>query len=67
MDGLKFPTVGAELRSGCIMVELSMRLPSGGRNPSVGKRASPSVDARGASRSPFDGMRGSKGLLIQLY
>lgn len=59
MDGLKFPTVGAELRSGCIMVELSMRLPSGGRNPSVGKR--------GASRSPSDGMRGSKGLLIQLY
>ena len=39
MDGLKFPTVGAELRSGCIMVELSMRLPRDGRNPSVGKRA----------------------------
>ena len=31
MDGLKFPTVGAELRSGCIMVELSMRLPRDGR------------------------------------
>ena len=38
MDGLKFPTVGAELRSGCIMVELSMRLPRDGRMSVRGRR-----------------------------
>ena len=51
MDGLKFPTVGAELRSGYIMVELSMRLPRDGRM-SVG-------DGRGA------GFLGRLGLLGQ--
>ena len=30
MVGLRFPMVGAGLESGCIMVELSMRLPRGG-------------------------------------
>ena len=35
---MKFPTVGAELRRGCIMVELSMRLPRDGRMSVRGRR-----------------------------
>ena len=72
MEGLRFPMVGAGLESGCIAVELSMRLPRGGRLSVRGKagegipNVSPSVDARGAARSPSDGMRASPSDLLRV-
>ena len=63
MDGLKFPTVGAELRSGCIMVELSMRLPRGGWMYHVGggRRVmcglSVTTETAGTSRTQRGGRR----------
>ena len=56
MDGLKFPTVGAELRSGCIAVELSLRTPKAGGCPSVA-----GAMARCLARR-FSGPRGARPL-----